>query len=167
MKNPMSSKRTFVVLLVLAAVLLVANWAIGAEAPKVPYTKGTENMCGVSLEYVQADGASTGVDPALADEVVLRLIDCEGLPLRDLWNNIIPKRVEIRRHDSSAASPQRMPLLRVMWDADGDGVADFIAVVIGYRNGEPEFLTLPIVGEPHAMSEQEWFKPILAPTKES
>jgi hypothetical protein len=148
------------------AIVALALPAFAAEAPKVPYTKSTENLCGVGMSYNFDNGQPAS--PALADEVVLRLVNCNGPELRDGNDKLVPQRVEIREFVPEAVSPQRMPLLRVMWDADNDGIADFIAIVTGYRDGEPEFRIFPIDSrERRPMAEQGWFKVTIPPMKEA
>ena len=109
------------------------------------------------------NGMTTSSD--LAEEVVLRLV---GSPeVRDESGKLVPRIIEIREWIPEVPLLQ-MPVRRLIWDADGDGYADCIAVVTGYRDGEPEFRIFPIDSrERRPMAEQGWFKVTIPPMKEA
>lgn len=144
------------------------NKAFGAETPPVPYAKSDENLCDIGRDYALADGTIVNIVPALAQEVVVRALNCDEEDLRDEKGEIVPRRIEIRKYDPEVPSPQRMPLLRVMWDANGDGIADYISIVVGYQNGNPVFQTKPLGPDvKRKMSEQGHFRVTLPKFKES
>lgn len=91
---------------------------------------------------------------ARGNEVILRIV-VPGLPETTYRNtstgyeDLVPHLVEVRRYVQGIPKAA-MPLLRVLWDFDGDGVSDGAAEVMEYRDGKPVFGPSTIVRLPMA-----------------
>lgn len=153
------------VLGIVIAVIAIDKALYGAEMPPVPYLTNDDERAYIGQGLYTDNGIEVTIRPDLAEEVVLYIV---GSPeVRDENDKIVPRIIEIREFIPEVPLLQ-MPIRRLMWDADGDGYADYISIVVGYKNGEPIFRTMPLGPDmKRKMSEQEHFRVTLPPMKES
>lgn len=97
----------------------------------VPYEPDPQKRVYVGMEYYSGGQhivmTAGPMDLTQATEAVLRLRQ-DNLPLTEYDPNVVEVRQIVSIND---LFPTHLPLLRIAWDADGDGKADFIAVKDG------------------------------------
>ncbi len=139
--------------------------AFAFAMPPVPYLTNPEERSYVGQGLYTEDGVEVGSQPDLVEEVVLYLV---GNPeVRDENDHLVPRIIEIREWIPEVALHQ-MPIRRLMWDEDGDGYADYVAVADGYRDAKPQFRVFPIGHDvKRPMAKQGHFRITIKPLKES
>ncbi|MBI2003830.1 MAG: hypothetical protein HYS78_02560 [Parcubacteria group bacterium] len=138
------------------AVVALALPAFGAERTAdevvVPVLSQAEERSYVGMGFYLSSGLS--VPAPMAEEILFKLY-IDGKPEVREGADLVPQVIEIRRYIPDRPY-QEMPLLRLMWDADRDGLADYVAVVLFEDENGPEFAVFPVHPDRKPRMYDQW-----------
>ncbi len=175
---------TFISLLVaLAPAIITPNHACGQElqvvaekevfqtfaSSDIPLldTQDERNYVGEGLYLpsgIPIDPLVHGIIPPI---IVYRLVTDKLPRVSDEYGSLVPHVVEMRLNVPGVES-HKLPLLQMIWDADGDGLGDYLGVVSYSRSGERVIQITPLEGSAkHRMDTLGYFPLVAFPELES